>query len=81
MSLYDYQACKRIWVTDPPFAAVIMAAYRAADTANEAKLRAAWPDICAETKYRYWSGCGLMPGEPGYDATYDDNLPIQDGAS
>ena len=82
MSLYDYQASKRIWVMDPPFAALIMAAYRAADTANEAKLRAAWPELCDEAKYRYWSGGGLLPGEDGYDADYDDNLPIaRDGAS
>lgn len=52
-----------------------MAAYRKADTENSAKLRAAWPELCAEMQYRYWSGGGLLPGEPGYDAAYDDNLP------
>ena len=80
MSLYDYHASKRL--LDPSFYALIMAAYRQADPINSAKLRAAWPDLCAEMQYRYWSGGGLLPGEDGYDPDYDDNLPIaRDGAS
>ena len=79
MSFYDYRASRRISAADPTFSALIMAALRKADDANAALLRAAWPDLCAEVKYRYWSGGGLMPGEDGYDATYDDNLPA-DGA-
>ena len=80
MSLYDYQASKRISALDPSISALIMAAYRKADPINAAKLGAAWPDLCADAAYRYWSGGGLMPGEPGYDAAYDDNVPL-DGSS
>jgi len=80
VTLHDYLTSRRISELDPSITALIMAALRKADTANEAKLRAAWPDLCAEAKYRYWSGGGLLPGEPGYDASYDDNLDVADKA-
>jgi len=76
VSLHAYQQSRLIGSRDPDFSALIMAAYRKAAPGNSAKLRAAWPEICAEYTYRYWSGGGLMPGEPGYDPTYDDNLPV-----
>lgn len=39
------------------------------------RLQQVFPDIYTEWHYRHWSGGGLMPFEPGYDAAADDNLP------
>ena len=75
MTLHAYLRARQISAADPTFAALIMAAAAKADDANWAKLQAAWPELVAEGRYRYWSGGGLMPGEDGYDAAYDDNLP------
>ena len=63
MSLYDYQASKRLYCADWPFYAVIMAAMRQADSDNEAKLRAEWPDVWDELQARYNAPGGLLPGE------------------
>jgi len=76
VSLHDYLTSRRVSELDPSITALVMAAYRKADTANGARLLAAWPEIIAEYTYRYWSGGGLLPGEPGYDASYDDNLDV-----
>ena len=76
MSLHDYLTSRRISEFDPPFSALIMAALRKADSSNTAKLQAAWPEIAVEFKYRYWSGGGLLPFEPGYNPASDDNLPV-----
>ena len=76
MSLHAYRQSRWIGETNPDFSALVMAAYSKADPKNSAKLRAAWPEICAEYTYRYWSSGGLMPGEPGYDPRNDDNLPV-----
>jgi len=80
VSLHSYLASQQISATDPPFSALIMAAYRKADPKNAALLRWAWPELSAEFKARYWSAGGLLPGEAGYDARGDDNLPVVDGA-
>ena len=53
MSLFDYSVSQRLSVDDPPFAALIMAALRKADTRNAAKLSAAFPEICDEMQARY----------------------------
>lgn len=63
MSRFDYLASQRITIPDPPFAALIMAAYRRADTTNAAKLRAAWPDIVGELEARYHAPGGYLPNE------------------
>ena len=63
MSHYDYQASKQLAAQDPPFAALIMAAYRKADTGNGALLEQAFPDICRELRARYDAPGGLLPGE------------------
>ena len=76
MSLFSYRESSWISASRPDFSALIMAALRKADADNTVKLQEAWPEIAAEFKYRYWSGGGLMPGEIGYDARYDDNLPV-----
>lgn len=63
MSLFDYQASKQVAADDPPFAALVMAAYRKADTGNAAKLEMAFPDITRELRARYDAPGGILPGE------------------
>ncbi len=63
MSHYDYEKSKEISVKDPPFASLIMAAIRKADTENSFKLKNAFPDIFSELQKRYWSPGGLLPEE------------------
>jgi len=48
MSRYDYEQSKIIAQEDPPFAALIMAATRKADSMNASLLRDAFPEITAE---------------------------------
>lgn len=63
MSHYDYEASKAISESDPPFAAIIMAALRKADTRNGLLLRSAFPDITEELQARYDAPGGYLPGE------------------
>lgn len=63
MSLYDYQVSKELAIEDPPFAALIMAAYRLADTTNVIRLQRIFPDICQELQDRYNAPGGLLPSE------------------
>jgi hypothetical protein len=76
MSLHHFQVSQKIEAENYPFYALIMAAIRKADSDNLAKLDAAWPEVRAELTYRYWSAGGLLPGEEGYTAVGDDNLPM-----
>lgn len=46
-----------------PFYALIMTAFRHADTANQAKLRAAWPQQIRELCIRYEAPGGMLPDE------------------
>lgn len=63
MSHYDYVISKKIAVEDPPFASIIMAAIRKADTINANILKDVFPEIFAELKIRYWAPGGLLPEE------------------
>jgi len=63
MSLYDYKKSLEISAKDPPFASLIMAAIRKADTDNTIKLGDVFPDIFNELQKRYWSPGGLLPEE------------------
>ncbi len=63
MSLYDYEMSREISATDPPFAALIMAAMRKADTQNTYWLRRGFPEIHKELAQRYISAGGLLDGE------------------
>jgi len=63
MSHYDYEKSKEISAKDPPFASLIMAAIRKADTNNTVKLGNAFPKIFAELQERYWAPGGLLPEE------------------
>jgi hypothetical protein len=63
MSRYDYHASLEIAQRDWPFAALVMAAMRKADTFNMEALRSAFPEIHAELFARYHAPGGLLPGE------------------
>ena len=63
MSLYDYEKSKEISKGDPPFASLIMAAGRKADSLNLLKLKAVFPDIIDELQVRYDSPGGLLNEE------------------
>lgn len=63
MSWYDYRESLKVSETDPGFYALIMAAYRKADTDNAAKLEFEWPEICEELRRRYAAPGGFLPGE------------------
>jgi hypothetical protein len=76
MTHHDYQVSKTIEAANHPFYALIMAAMRKADDNNLSLLKGAWPETHAELNYRYWSAGGLLPGEDGYTAVGDDNLPV-----
>lgn len=60
MTLFDYQASKVLSLEDPPFAALIMAAYRKADSTNANRLRTAFPEITAEMQARYNAPGGAL---------------------
>ena len=60
MSLYDYHISKKLYRQNTPFYALIMAAMRRADSINEVKLRAVWPEIWDELQGRYWSPHGAL---------------------
>ena len=61
MSRYDYLRSKRL--ADFPFYALIMAAMRKADTPNQRKLKAAWPEVWDELAIRYYVPGGYLPEE------------------
>jgi hypothetical protein len=65
VSLYDYEVSKQIDRDDPPFASLIMAALRKADSDNAELLRRCWPGICDEMQARY--------NAPGGALAEDDN--------
>lgn len=63
MSRYDYEVSKQISQDDPPFAALIMAAMRKADTANAERLAQAFPAIYVELRKRYNAPGGYLEDE------------------
>jgi hypothetical protein len=79
VSRYDYEVSQQIALHDFPFAALIMAAMRQADTQNMAALRAAFPGVAAELEARYHAPGGLLPGEAGpqarQEASTDEMCP------
>jgi hypothetical protein len=58
MSQHDYSVSRTLGGV--PFYSLIMAAMRGADTANLAKLKAAWPDVWDELQRRYNAPGGLL---------------------
>jgi hypothetical protein len=63
MSLYDYDQSKRVAAQGYPFYALLMAAFRAADTENEARLIRAFPTVWRELNARYNAPGGMLPEE------------------
>jgi hypothetical protein len=66
VSLRDYELSQKLegeadWVED--FYGLIMVAMRNADTENQEKLKAAWPEVYEELQQRYNAPRGLLPGE------------------
>lgn len=78
MSLADFDLSRDLVIggNPPSTSALIMALLRREGChANLADaIATVYPDLVAEFRYRYWSGGGKMPGEPGYNPTFDDNL-------
>lgn len=74
MSLRDYEISRKIgsqadWGED--FYALVMVLMRNADISNQAKLKAAWPDVWAELEERYNAPGGLLVGEKSLDGTME----------
>lgn len=63
MSLYDYKISRSLVAQDAPFHALLMAAMRKADTSNQIKLQAMWPDIWEELVARYNAPGGRIGAE------------------
>lgn len=63
MSLYDYEASREIGRIDAPFYALIMAAYRRADSTNTRLIKEAWPWLAAEFEARYHAPGGRLPSD------------------
>jgi len=63
MSLYDYTRSIEVTarIASEPFYAVVMALMRLADTENQAKLRAAWPEVWGELQARCLASGGILP--------------------
>ena len=73
MSLHDYRVSQGLGADDPPFAALIMAAMRKADSANAEYLEQAFPMVWRELQARYNAPGGYLPGEN--DAPPEDRVP------
>jgi hypothetical protein len=61
MSLHEYRQTQNEVVRNTNFYALIMAAMRRADSYNEAKLRAAFPEVWEELLQRYNAPGGVLP--------------------
>lgn len=60
MSHYDYERSKELSKGDPPFASLIMAACRKADTGNFERLKLVFPGIVEELQLRYYASGGIL---------------------
>lgn len=63
MTRYDYEVSKMLVSNDPPFGALIMAAYRKADSFNASVLARDFPEIVTELQARYNAPGGILPGD------------------
>jgi hypothetical protein len=50
-------------IDNDPFYALIMAAFRCADSDNMAKLERAFPEVLDQLKKRYNAGLGILDGD------------------
>lgn len=60
LNLIDYEISKHIAMRDIPFAALIAAALRRADSENFARLESVFPDIASDLKLRYNAPGGIL---------------------
>lgn len=60
LNLIDYEISKHIAMRDIPFAALIAAALRKADSDNFARLESVFPDIASDLKLRYNAPGGIL---------------------
>ncbi len=60
LNIIDYEISKRISAKDIPFAALIAAALRKADSDNFARLKQAFPKLTSEFKLRYSAPGGVL---------------------
>lgn len=77
MSWHDYQMSKEISKGDPSFEAIIMAAFRKADSYNKELLFACFPATYVELQTRYNAPGGYLGDEApadvhGYQAVSDE---------
>jgi hypothetical protein len=63
VSLYDYEVSRQLAELRAPFYALLMAAFREADTHNLQRLAAAFPAVHAEVQARYDAPGGMLPDE------------------
>lgn len=75
MSHYDYRVSRLLAEQDPPFAALIMAAYRKADSDNSRRLMLAFPEITSEMNERYHEPGGYLAGEQPPQPTLNERYP------
>jgi hypothetical protein len=64
MSKFDYDVSREIAAKDYPFYALIMAAYRKADTGNQLALELGFPGVIRELQARYDAPGGVLPTDP-----------------
>lgn len=60
LNLIDYEISKHIAMRDIPFAALIAAALRKADSDNFARLESVFPGIASDLKLRYNAPGGIL---------------------
>lgn len=60
LNLIDYEISKHIAMRDIPFAALIAAALRKADSDNFARLESVFPNIASDLKLRYNAPGGIL---------------------
>lgn len=60
LNIIDYEISKRISAKDIPFAALIAAALRKADSDNFARLKQAFPELTSDFKLRFNAPGGIL---------------------
>lgn len=61
--LHAYEVSRQLSANDPPFASLIFSAMRKADSLNQMRLQATYPELWEELHERYWAPGGKLEGE------------------
>ncbi len=83
LNIIDYKVSQRFQLTDVPFAAIIAAAMRKADTDNLRALESAFPGIAKDLRARYNAPGGFLGDEAEtvnpeqLEAIVNDYYPIR----